>query len=490
MDLRSKTRTWPKSTRSARGSASRTIPSSNSSPSPSSTASIRRRSNVFGAPNVLGFGICARTGAVPSHPMSVHQPKRRFLVSIALALSAAPLFALNPAARSEARMVFSPATHRTVLYGGSTGLDRGTNTVYELDDTWERVGTQWVQRFPAHNPGKRGAHVMVYDSGRGRVLMFGGHVGTTGLDDTWSYENGDWVRIEPANSPTPRHLAGGVCSASSATEDNMEWDGTTWTAVKTTIAAGRVFGAAMAYDADRSQVIMFGGANIVSAVRSNTLLYANGIWVDSTASGLEPQPRSLFAFVTDPVNNAIWMFGGIDDTQTFTDFWKFQNGHWEQIENGEPTNCIYPLGVYDTDRQKMVVLCNDSSTWEFDGAAWKAATPKHAPALRRFASMAYDPSLKKTVMFGGYDTNYFDTTWVWDGTDWTQVAKKNPPPSRAVASMWYDPNLKKTVMYGGLGRLTSDGRLQRFSDMWTFDGNAWTQVNEVQMTTGTSKRTQ
>ena len=537
--------------------------------------------------------------------MSVHQPKRRFLVSIALALSAAPLFALNPAARSESRMVFSPATHRTVLYGGSTGLDRGTNTVYELDDTWERVGTQWVQRFPAHNPGKRGAHVMVYDSGRGRVLMFGGHVGTTGLDDTWSYENGDWVRIEPANSPTPRYLAGGafdsnrnrmvvfggnqysadgksatpvydtwefdgsnwkqtnssgpqvlkpilaydtahdqvimlglneksetlmyaydastaawkqltpatlppcaneatmvfddatqkvfftggVCSASSATEDNMEWDGTNWTAVKTTIAAGRVFGAAMAYDADRSQVIMFGGANIVSAVRSNTLLYANGIWVDSTASGLEPQPRSLFAFVTDPVNNAIWMFGGIDDTQTFTDFWKFQNGHWEQIENGEPTNCIYPLGVYDTDRQKMVVLCNDSSTWEFDGATWKAATPKHAPALRRFASMAYDPSLKKTVMFGGYDTNYFDTTWVWDGTDWTQVAKKNPPPSRALASMWYDPNLKKTVMYGGLGRLTSDGRLQRFSDMWTFDGNAWTQVNAVKETPGTSKGT-
>src|SRR5207248_2668181 len=180
-------------------------------------------------------------------------------------------------------------------------------------------------------PGKRGAHVMVYDSGRGRVLMFGGHVGTTGLDDTWSYENGDWVRIEPANSPTPRYLAGGAFDSNrnrmvvfggnqysadgkSATEDNMEWDGTNWTAVKTTIAAGRVFGAAMAYDADRSQVIMFGGANIVSALRSNTLLYANGIWVDSTASGLEPQPRSLFAFVTDPVNNAIWMFGGIDDT--------------------------------------------------------------------------------------------------------------------------------------------------------------------------------
>jgi len=258
--------------------------------------------------------------------------------------------------------------------------------------------------------------------------------------------------------------------------------------VDTTLNAGRVFGATMTYDSDHNEVIMFGGATVASTLRSNTMLYSNGVWVDSTPSGLEPQPRSLFAFVTDPVNNAIWMFGGIDDAQTFTDFWKFQNGHWEQIENGdEPANCIYPLGVFDTDRQKTVLLCNNSSTWEYDGAAWKQATTKHAPAVRRFASMAYDQSLKKTVLFGGYDTNYFDTTWVWDGTDWTQVAKKNPP--RALASLWYDPNLKKTVMYGGIGRLTSTDRLMRFSDMWTFDGSNWTQLNAVKGTPGTSTGT-
>ena len=40
--------------------------------------------------------------------------------------------------------------------------------------------------------------------------------------------------------------------------------------------------------------------------------------------------------------------------------------------------------------------------------------------------------------------------------------------------MWYDPILKKTVLYGGLGRLTSDARLTRFNDMWSFDGAGWT----------------
>jgi hypothetical protein len=537
--------------------------------------------------------------------MSVHQLKRRILVSLALVLSAAPLFALNPAARSEPRMVFAPNLHVTVLFGGSTPVDRGTAKIYELDDTWERQGSQWIQRFPAHNPGARGAHLMIYDSKRGRVVLFGGHNGNTDLNDTWIYQNGDWVPLLTVHTPTPRFLAGGaydaardrfvvfggnqhsadgkitsiydtwefdgtdwvqtsasgpavlkpilvydaarnqtimlgvndksetlmyaydpsdaswkqlkpttlpacaneatmvfddatqkvfftggVCAGSSTTEDSLEWDGTNWTKVDVTLAAGRVFGAAMTYDSDQNQVIMFGGATVLGTLRSNTMLYANGIWIDATSSGLEPEPRSLFAFVTDPVNNTVLMYGGVDDVQTFTDFWKFENGHWNQIANGdEPASCFYPLAVYDTDRQKAVMLCSDSSTWEYDGAKWTPQTPKHLPSLRRFSSMAYDQTLKKTVLFGGYDTNYFDTTWVWDGKDWTQVAKKNPPPSRALASLWYDPNLKKTVMYGGIGRVTSTDRLSRFSDMWTFDGNAWTQLNAIKNTPGQSTGT-
>src|SRR5258705_254806 len=111
--------------------------------------------------------------------MSVQSLKSRFLVSATLVLSAAPLFALNPSARSEARMVYSPAIHRTVLYGGSSPIDRGTKLAYEFSDTWERTITQWVQRFPAHNPGPRAAQVMVYDPTQSRVLLFGGRTGTS-----------------------------------------------------------------------------------------------------------------------------------------------------------------------------------------------------------------------------------------------------------------------------------------------------------------------
>ena len=532
--------------------------------------------------------------------MSVHSLKRRFLVPLALAFSAAPLFALNPSARNEVRMVFSPAIHRVVLYGGSTPIDHGTNKAYELSDTWERTTSKWIQRFPNHNPGPRGANAMVYDSNRNLVVVFGGHNAFSDYNDTWVYDGDDWVQLPTPNSPPARYLmgaafdpvrdrivmfggsqhgadatvtptalydtwefdgttwnkvnsdgphvtkpmlvydaaraqtlmlaldakaatlmyawdpssaswkqltpttlpgcvnegslayedanqkvfyTGGVCVGSSATEDNLEWDGTNWTKLDVTTSAGRVFGAAMTYDTERQDIVLFGGATVNGISRSSTLLFGNGLWLDVSAAGGDPSPRSLFTFVSDPVNNTIWMLGGVDDTQTFTDFWQFQNGHWALAGNGdEPTTCIYPIGAYDTDRQKMVVLCNDATTWELDSAsqAWKQITGLNTnPPVRRFSAMVYDQSLKKTVVFGGYGTSYFDETWLWDGSTWTRVAKNNPPGARSGAMMWYDPNLKKTVMYGGVGRLTTDGRIVYYSDQWTFDGSNWTQMNPV-----------
>jgi len=127
----------------------------------------------------------------------------------------------------------------------------------------------------------------------------------------------------------------------------------------------------------------------------------------------------------------------------------------------------------------MVLVCATSQVYEWDGAAWSTPTTgKTVPPLHSWASMVYDPTLKKTVLFGGYDatnSSYLDQTWTWDGTTWTRV-KNHPPTSRSNTAMWYDPNLKKTVIYGGVGRLTTGDRVTRYSDMWSFDGSGWTQL--------------
>ncbi len=91
--------------------------------------------------------------------------------------------------------------------------------------------------------------------------------------------------------------------------------------------------------------------------------------------------------------------------------------------------------------------------------------------------MVYDQSLRKTVMFGGFDVNnvYQNKTWQWNGTAWTEQKKKRAP-ARGLASMWYDPVVRKTVIFGGIGRRNPDGRIERYNDMWAFDANGWVEL--------------
>jgi hypothetical protein len=528
--------------------------------------------------------------------MIAHSLKRQVLLTILAASAATAAFATNPSSRYETRMVWDAQSMHMILFGGVTATDSGTRKVYRLGDTWEFTGSHWIQRFPAHSPDARGAHAMVYDTNRSRIVLFGGRSDTADLGDTWIYQNNDWTELDTPTAPPPRQLAGaaydpmrdrivmfggtqtsadlktltpihdtwefdgttwkqiggegptiakpliaydearnqiimlgldnnaatkmyaydsgagtwnpltpstlppcvnegglayqaanqtlvytgGVCNNAVGVDETYEWDGTNWNKITLILADTRVFGAAFAYDPDRQVTTLFGGSPVVGLPVSDTWVYASGAWL-TVNDFSRPGPRSLFTFTTDPVNQTIWMYGGTDDFTTFSDFWRYDSGAWtEVVAEGTPIGCLTPTAAFDTDRSKLVVVCADASTtYEWDGTAWKSFTPptKSLPPFHRFASMVYDQTLKKTVLFGGYDgTKYLDQTWLWDGAAWTQV-KKNPPTARTNTSMWYDPTIKKTVIYGGVGRLTTTDRITYYSDMWTFDGNGWTQLN-------------
>lgn len=532
--------------------------------------------------------------------MSQHSLKRiPFLSILAILLAAPAVFAANPSARFRTPLEYDSSTHRAVLFGGATGVDSATKISYELHDTWEWASGQWNQRFPAHSPSGRAGHILVDDTARKRLVLFGGHAGKLDFNDTWFYKNGDWTQINTPDAPSVRQLAGaaydpirdrivlfggsqlspdlkttatlrdtwefdgttwrqilsdgpnvskpllaydvahhqivmlgiddkfatlmytydpstvswkqvtpatlpscvdegmltyhsgddalfytgGVCTGSAATEDTYEWDGTTWNKIALTAFAGRVFGAGLTYVPEVGSAVLYGGASVAGVPRRNTFLYNDKAWLEINDSH-DPAPRSLPAFVADPLHQAIWMVGGVDDGGVLLDFWQYQNGTWSVLPtDGGPTTCSYPNAAWDSDRQKLVVLCDTSETFEWDGAAWKSFTPKTSPTGRRFSSMVYDANLKKTVLFGGFNTNYSDETWTWDGTTWTRQSH-NPPPSRALTAMWYDPTLKRTVIYGGIGRLTSQDVLTRYSDMWSFDGNGWTEIKPAGGTPG------
>jgi hypothetical protein len=386
---------------------------------------------------------------------------------------------------------------RILLFGG-TQLSSDSKTSTPLYDTWEFDGTNWKQVSPD------GPHVtkpiLAYDAARKQMVMLALNDKSVTAMYTWDPSKGAWNQATPTLLPpcvnegslvfqTSNNTllyTGGVCADSTNVDETYEWDGTNWTKVTLSLGNNRTFGSAYAFDTDRHLAYLFGGTPVFGGPLGSTLTYANAIWLEITDPFI-PAPRSLFAFNTDPVNGAITMFAGVNDLTTFNDFWLYHNGQWlAVIADGSPATCLDPNAAYDSDRGKLVTVCADASTFEWDPAAgsWKQFTGlKTAPPPRQFSSMVYDQTLKKTVLFGGFDTNYLDQTWTWDGAAWTRV-KNSPAPSRALASLWYDPKMKKTVMYGGLGRLTSQDRITRFSDMWTFDGTGWTELKPSGTTPG------
>lgn len=534
---------------------------------------------------------------------------KRFLIAICLLCAATAAFGSTPSARYETRMAYDASLRRAIMFGGLTANDTGTKQAYYLADTWQWNGTHWVQLFPAHSPAPRAGHVMVYDSIRKHIVLFGGRNGTADLKDTWYWNGLDWVEIAAPNAPPARFLAGGaydsardrvvafggmetkttttgtvttvtnvslydtwefdgttwkqiggegphvvkpmlvydearnqtlmlgiddkgatlmyaydasagtwsqlkpstlpacvnegiflydattaqpffssgVCTTTSVDTETLEWNGTDWKKIDVKANAIRAFGAAAAYDIDHQNVVQFGGTPAGATPMNLTYVYTpDAGWVAASDTKV-PGPRSLFAMTTDPVHNTIWLFGGLLDGDIQSDLWQFQNGIWQQVTATDhaPSGCSSPNATFDIDRQKLVVVCASSDTFEWDGAAWKKFDSlKPLPTARSFSSMTYDRTLKKTVLFGGFDgANYRDETWTWDGTSWNRI-KSNPASSRALASMWWDPILKKTVVYGGIGRLTSQDRITRYDDMWTFDGSGWTQLKPQSGTPG------
>ena len=410
----------------------------------------------------------------------------------------------SPPGRFLAGGAYDPVRDRFVIFGGiQTSTTPGTTTIVNTSiyDTWEFDGTTWKQ-IGGSGP-TVAKPVLTYDEARNQVIMLGVDTSFNTLMYAYDPNAGVWNQLKPAKLPScvnegiliynkadeKPFFSSGVCSGSTQTDnETAEWDGTNWTLSSPVSNAVRQFGSGATYDVGRSEVVEFGGTQSGLLPGNLTYLYTadNPGWIAENDTTM-PGARSLFGFTTDPVNNAIWLFGGYVEGTNAEDLWQFQGGQWTQIAgltNAPDSTCLTPVTSYDTDRHKLVVECSTGATFEWDGTAWAAPSLKTLPPSKQWGKMVYDQTLKKTVLFGGYDgTNYSDETWLYDGTNWTRI-KNNPPPARELPAMWWDPNLKKTVIYGGVGRITTTDRITYYDDMWSFDGTGWTLLTPASGTPG------
>lgn len=291
---------------------------------------------------------------------------------------------------------------------------------------------------PAVGPTIRSMHSLVFDSTRGKVLLFGGYGpkpdGSEYLGDTW------------------------------------EFDGTSWTLRTTTGPAARQ-SAAMAFDSVRGRAVLFGGMSYSSGpiTYGQTWEWNGTAWTTVSTSG--PTPRHLHAMAYDAARQSTVMFGGLADG-SFRDSatWTWNGSVWAQATTTGPATRFGHAMAYDASRQKVVLFggfggAGDvktllQDTWEWNGTTWSKMASA-GPSPRQFHAMAFDPVRQRVVLFGGrgQDGTSLDDLWEWNGTSWSLASGTNAG-ARESFGMCFDGVRQKLIVAGGF---SERGRL---GDTW------------------------
>jgi hypothetical protein len=221
-------------------------------------------------------------------------------------------------------VTYDQADGYVLLFGGVNNV--GTVT---FDDTWTFLGGVWTPNLNSTPPPGRSNAYMTFDSLDGYVLLFGGNNVTSGvLQDTWAYLGGVWWDPLPAyTSPAPDIRAGGAMVYDSGDGYVLLFGGATnqvgyyppstwtyasgvWTNITSTLSTAPTYwlGMGMVDDAFDGYVLLYGG-EIGGGVDNQTWSFANGAWT-LLSPAAAPANDSYLGMAFDPVDNEVVLFDG------------------------------------------------------------------------------------------------------------------------------------------------------------------------------------
>jgi len=307
------------------------------------------------------------------------------------ALPLQELSPLSPGPRIGHAMAYDARRKRTVLFGGF-----GSDGV-PLNDTWEWDGRRW-RKVAVGGPSPRKWPAMAYDSQQARMILFGGRegVGRSGpsLNDTWMWDGKIWRKL-PHSGPSGRDhhtlvydsgrrkvvLFGGW-DGRSVVGDTWEFDGKGW---KETAAKGPDARAAHAttYDGKQGKVVLFGG-RALDKFFEDTWTWNGTEWEKQDSYG--PVKRAFHGMIYDGVRQRVLLFGGRFGGELFDDTWVWDGKGWERLSAPGPSKRLVYSMSYDWGRRQVVFFggghqdqgsdrwyLNDE-TWIWNGAKWLKAT--------------------------------------------------------------------------------------------------------------------
>jgi RHS repeat-associated protein len=180
--------------------------------------------------------------------------------------------ATSPPPRAHASLVFDTQLQKAILIDGSNGSPNS------YDEAWAWDGTNWSLVAPP--PTARSAFGAGYDPMHHQTVVFGGGYclgnGCSFYNDTELFDGTAWTSSLVGGPQTPRQglrmafdtaigktllFGGSGVSNAPADNDTWIWDGASWTQVFPAASPAARSYFAMAYDAARSQVVLFGGTD-------------------------------------------------------------------------------------------------------------------------------------------------------------------------------------------------------------------------------------
>ncbi len=168
-----------------------------------------------------------------------------------------------PGARSSAGVVYDATMKAHILYGGCA--DGPTF----LSDTWQLKDGTWTKLIEESKPGQSCRSKIVFDPASKKPLMFGG---SNSSPISWQFNDSEWSNISD-EGPTPRYnhmmvadtkrnkvvLFGGAAQGGVRFDDTWEWDGKRWLEIRTVNGPSKRDMSVMVYDPKSEKTILYGG---------------------------------------------------------------------------------------------------------------------------------------------------------------------------------------------------------------------------------------
>jgi hypothetical protein len=244
-------------------------------------------------------------------------------------------------------------------------------------------------------------------------------------------------------------------------------------------------------------MIVFGGCtgDTCTAYQNDVwvLTNANGqggkpTWVQLAPSGSQPAPRWLHAAAYDPVNNRMIIYGGADQSSTFSDIWVLSNANglggtpaWTQLSPSgrSPQGQWLSTVVYDAASNSLIEFAGveasvkaTNSVWTLSHANGLGGTPAWTNTVangaagsppKRYGHVAfYDSANSRMMIFGGGANTatgfpYFDGVWILANANgvggkpqWSKLQIGGIPPVRREWLVGgYDATNNRMMIFGG-----------------------------------------